>query len=96
MERSDGSAEPAERFDPEPDERPQEGRPQKPSRRHHLPILVLVLMGSRVCPKLDHLEDMVMDLTSLDRGRSTEATSERLDADSNGLHVLRQQMSYLR
>lgn len=53
-------------------------------------------MGSHVCPKLDNLEDMVMDVKSLDRERSTEATSESLDTDSNGLHVLRQQMSYLR
>ncbi|KAM7371432.1 hypothetical protein PAMP_008679 [Pampus punctatissimus] len=49
-----------------------------------------------VCPKMDTLEDVFMNLKSRDRETSSEAASESVDSVSKASHELRTQISSLR
>ncbi len=70
--------------------------PRQSPPSHILSFLVLVLMVYCVCPKLESLEDMFMNLTSPDRETTSEAASGTVDSDDKAFRELRQQISFLR
>lgn len=62
----------------------------------HCSVIYVFWSKRCVCPKLDSLEDMFMNMSSQDRESSSEAAPGSEEADSKASLELRQQISYLR